>query len=160
VTTQLDLFGEARVEVEEPEPRTTVRVGRRAARLNLGKKRREALEKLLPLLKELEGKTVYIGTYGGSRSHFWLRNLKLERLAVEGLLGWGSNNKLPSVIVLWGSRGACVRIFTDQVVNLRQQEYQGYTLWLLDFWNGHGEHPVNPYRPTGYVSLDIVRFKD
>ena len=55
---------------------------------------------------------------------------------------------------------ASVRIFTDRVVNLRQQEYQGYTLWLLDFWNGTGEHPIYPYRPPGYTSLEIVRFKE
>jgi len=155
VTTQLDLFEEAKVEeIEQP---TKVRVGKRSARMNLRKKRREALEQLVPLLKELEGKTVYIGTYGGSHSHFWLNNLKLERLEVEGLLG--SQNH-PSVIVLWGRKGASVRIFTDQVISLRQQDYQGYTKWLLDFWNGLGEYPIDPYRPKGYVSLDIVRFND
>jgi len=155
VTTQLDLFGEAKVEeVEQP---TKVRVGKRSAQMNLRKKRREALEQLVLLLKELEGKTVYIGTYGGSHSHFWLNNLKLERLAVEGLLG---SQKHPSVIVLWGRKGASVRIFTDQVLSLRQQDYQGYTKWLLDFWNGLGEYPIDPYRPKGYVSLDIVRFND
>ena len=155
MTTQLDLFEEAKVEeIEQP---TKVRVGKRSARMNLRKKRREALEQLVPLLKELEGKTVYIGTYGGSHSHFWLNNLKLERLEVEGLLG--SQNH-PSVIVLWGRKGASVRIFTDQVISLRQQDYQGYTKWLLDFWNGLGEYPIDPYRPKGYVSLDIVRFND
>ena len=155
MTTQLDLFGEAKVEeVEQP---TKVRVGKRSALMNLRKKRREALEQLVPLLKELEGKTVYIGTYGGSHSHFWLNNLKLERLAVEGLLG--SQNH-PSVIVLWGHKGASVRIFTDQVFSLRRQDYQGYTKWLLDFWNGLGEYPIDPYRPKGYVSLGIVRFND
>jgi len=157
VTTQLDLFGEAKVEAEQPEPSTTVQVGSRSARMNLRKKRREALEQLVPLLKELEGKTVYIGTYGGSHSHFWLNNLKLERLAVEGLLGSQNN---PSVVVLWGRKGASVRIFTDQVFSLRRQDYQGYTKWLLDFWNGLGEYPIDPYRPKGYVSLNIVRFND
>jgi len=89
-------------------------------------------------------------------SHFWLHNLKLGKLKVERFQG-GDN--MPSVIVLWGNRGASVRIFTDQVVNLREQEYEGYTLWLVDFWNGPGEHPINLYRPKGSVSLYIVRCK-
>ncbi len=81
----------------------------------------------------------------------------MGRLRVENLL---SNDGLPSVVVLWDSRERNVRIFTDRVVDLWQQEHQGYTQWLLDFWNGFGEHPIDPYRPRGYVSLEIVRFKD
>ena len=156
MTIQLGLFEEAEVEVKQPEPRTPVRVGTRVAQVPLRKKRREALEKLMHVLDLLEGKDVYISTYGGAHNHFWLHNLKLGRLKVERFRG-GDN--MPSVIVLWGNRGASVRIFTDQVVNLREQEYESYTLWLVDFWNGFGEHPIDPYRPRGYVSLDIVRFK-
>jgi len=55
VTTQLDLFGDAKVMVAEPEPMTTVRVGSRVAQIPLRKKRREALTKLMDILKELEG---------------------------------------------------------------------------------------------------------
>jgi hypothetical protein len=69
-------------------------------------------------------------------------------------------DKWPGVIVLRGRKEACVRIFTDQVVNLRQQDYQGYTLWLLDFWNGFHEHPIDQWKPPGSDSLHIVRFKD
>jgi len=156
MATQLGLFGEAKVEVKQPEPRTRVRVGTRIAQVPLRKKRREALEKLMQVLDRLEGKDVYISTYGGAHSHFWLHNLKLGRLRVERFRG-GDN--MPSVIVLWGNKGASVRIFTDQVVNVREQGYEGYTLWLVDFWNGLGEHPIDPYRPRGYVSLDVVRFK-
>jgi hypothetical protein len=154
---QLGLFERAEVELEKLEPRTTVRVGKRVAEIPLRKRRKEALQKLMAILTQLEGKDVYIGTCGGSQCHFWLNNLKLGRLRVDGLRG---GNKLPSVIVLWGSREASVRIFTDQVVNVREQDYQGYTLWLVDFWNGFGEHPIDPYRPKGYVSLDIARFKE
>jgi len=152
---QLDLFGEAKVVVEKPEPMTKVRVGTRTAEIPMQKRRREALKRLMEVLDQLEGKDIYIGTYSGAHNHFWLHNLKLGRLKVEGFRG-GDN--MPSVIVLWGSKGASVRIFTDQVVNVRQQDYDGYTLWLVDFWNGF-EHPIDPYRPRGYVSLDIVRFK-
>lgn len=156
MSTQLDLFGETKIETKKPETVTTVRIGKRAALIPLRKRRREALQRLMEVLVQLEGKDVYISTYGGAHSHFWLHNLKLGRLKVERFRGGDS---MPAVIVLWGNRGASVRIFTDQVVNLREQEYEGYTLWLVDFWNGPGEHPINPYRPKGYVSLDIVRFK-
>jgi hypothetical protein len=151
------LFEKVKVEIEQPQPPTMVRIGKREARVPLYKKRREALEKLKTLLAELEGKDVYIGFCNGARGHFWLNNLKLAALKVESLTLGG---KWPSVVVLRGRKEACVRIFTDRVVDLRQQDYQGYTLWLLDFWNGWGEHPIDQYRPLGYTSLDIVRFKD
>ena len=93
----------------------------------------------------------------GARGHFWINNLKLDRLQVEGMT---FGDKWPGVVVLRGRKDACVRIFTERVVSLRQQDYQGYTLWLLDFWNGWGEHPIDSYRPLGYEALNIVRFKD
>ena len=154
---QMSLFEEAKIELEKPEPPTAVRLGRREAKVPLHKKRREALEKLKALLNELEGKDVYISFCGGARSHFWLNHLKLERLRAESFTG---GDKYPSTVILRGRKDACVRIFTDQVVSLPQQEYQGYTLWLLDFWNGWGEFPLDQYRPLGYESLDIIRFKD
>jgi len=43
VTTQLDLFKEARVEIEKPELMTEVRLGRRSARVPLRKQRRAAV---------------------------------------------------------------------------------------------------------------------
>ncbi|MCL0088788.1 hypothetical protein M1O54_00235 [Dehalococcoidia bacterium] len=156
MTSQLSLFEEVEVmgEVEKPTP---VRAGNRVVEIPLRKRRREALKKLVELLRQLEGKDIYIGAHFGPQNHFWVRNLKLGRLRVGNLL---SNDGLPSVVVLWGNREGSIRIFTDQVVNLRQQEYQGYTQWLLDFWNGFGAYPIDPYRPRGYVSLEIVRFKD
>jgi len=158
MTTQLSLFKEAGG-VEQPEPKTRIQVGSRVIEINLRKKRREALGKLGKVLDQLEGKDVYIGSYGGAYNHFWINRLKLGRLRVEMMAGFRSPN-LPAVIVLWGNRDGSVRIFTDQLVNVREQEYQGYTMWLLDFWNGFGEYPIDPYRPKGYVCLDIVRFKD
>lgn len=157
MSTQMSLFEEVEVDLEKPEPRTTVRLGNRAVEIPLHKRRREAVQKLMAILDQLEGKDIHISTYGGSGNHFWLNNLKLGRLRVEKIPGDG---KTPSVIVLWGSREASVRIFTNQLVNVREQEYQGFTLWLIDFWNGFGAHPIDPYRPVGYVSLHIARFKD
>ncbi|MFH1485495.1 MAG: hypothetical protein ABIH46_05435 [Chloroflexota bacterium] len=156
MTSQRGLFEEAKVEVKQPERRITVLVGTRAARVPLRKKRREALQRLMGVLDQLEGKDVFISTYGGAHNHFWLHNLKLGKLKVERFRDGGN---MPSVIVLWGSKGASVRMFTDQMVSVREQDYEGYTVWLVDFWNGFGEHPIDPYRPKGYVSLNVVRFK-
>lgn len=159
---QLCLFGEKAV--SQPEPMTEVRVTKvshRTAQIPLLKRRREALGQLVALLDSLEGKDIHIGYCGGSSSHFWLQNLKLARLHVEYYPSRHDDpSYVPGVIVLWGSRESSVRVFTDRVVNFREQEYQGYTLWLLDFWNGWGENPIDPYRPPGYVSLELIKFKD
>jgi hypothetical protein len=155
--TQLSIFEEAGVEVTQPEPKTAVRLGTRERHVNLAKKRREALKEFMNVLAELEGKDVYIGAYGGHGSHYWVDDLKLGRMTVESVFG---DKEVPAVIVLRGSRGSSVRIFTDRAYALRRQEYFGYTLWLLDFWNGFGEYPIDPYRRKGCDSLHIKRFKD
>jgi hypothetical protein len=157
VSTQLGIFEEAGVEVTQPEPKTAVRLGTRERHVNLTKKRREALKEFMDVLAELEGKDVYIGAYGGHGSHYWVDDLKLGRMTVESVFG---DKEVPAVIVLRGSRGSSVRIFTDRAYALRRQEYFGYTLWLLDFWNGFGEYPIDPYRRKGCDSLHIKRFKD
>ena len=159
--TTLDLFGEAKVSVAEPEPMTPVRVGSRVAQIHLRKKRREALTRLMEILAELEGKDIHISSYNSGGHHFTLDNLKLPRLAME----WhpirlrSDPNYTPSVIVLWGSRGASVRIFTNYLVAVREQEYQGYWHYLLDFRNGLWEHPIDTYY-CHYACLTITRFKD
>ena len=163
--TTLSLFGQAGVDIAEPETTTEYRLGNRVVQIPLRRKRREALEKLIEVLGQLEGKDIYIGYCGGSHSHFWINHLKLGRLQLEyspykyPTAPW-KGDYLPSVVVLWGNRGGSVRIFTDQLVDVREQECFGYTMWLVDFWNGFGEYPINPYRPEGFVSLEIVRFKD
>jgi hypothetical protein len=157
MSTQLSIFEEAGVEVTQPEPKTAVRLGTRERHVNLTKKRREALKEFIDVLAELEGKDVYIGAYGGHGSHYWVDDLKLGRMTVESVFG---DKEVPAVIVLRGSRGSSVRIFTDRAYALRRQEYFGYTLWLLDFWNGFGEYPIDPYRRKGCDSLHIKRFKD
>ena len=135
---QLGLFEEAKVTVAEPEPMTTVRVGSRVAQIPLRKKRREALKRLMGILAELEGKDVHIGSYDAGGRHFWLDNLKLPRLKLDfyPMRLRDDQKYIPSVIVLWGSRNAQVRIFTDYLVAVREQEYQGYWHYLLDFRNG------------------------
>jgi len=159
MTGQLDLF--KGVKLAEPEPVTTVRLGRKAARIPLRKQRREAITRLMEILEELEGKDIHIGSYDAGGRHFWLDNLKLPRLQLE----WhptrykNDQNYIPGVIVLWGNRSACVRIFTDYLVAVREQEYQGYFHYLLDFRNGFWQSPIDNFR-SHYACLHITRFKD
>ena len=54
--TMLDLFNEAKVEIEKPEPMTEVRLGRRSARVPLRKQRRAALARLMDILADLEAR--------------------------------------------------------------------------------------------------------
>ena len=156
---QLDLFDG--VKLANPEPVTTVKLGRKLARIPLRKQRREAITRLMEILEELEGKDIHIGSYDAGGRHFWLDNLKLQRLRLE----WhptkykDDQSYIPSVIVLGGNRSACVRIFTDYLVAVREQEYQGYFHYLLDFRNGFWQSPIDNYR-SHYACLHITRFKD
>jgi len=160
LTTQLDLFDEKKVEIERPEPRTKWHVGNRVIQVPLRKRRREAIAQLAGILADLEGKDIYIGTYDAGGRHFWLDNLKLQRLQVENLFSYvHAGETIPAVIVLWGSRGACVRIFTDYLTAVRVQEYQGYWHYLLDFRNGLWQHPIDTFK-SHYSCLQITRFKD
>jgi len=159
--TTLDLFSEAKVAVAEPEPMTEVKLGHRSARIPLKKQRREALARLMEILAELEGKDIYIGSYDAGGRHYWLDGLLLRRLQLEWHPMRLKNDQtyIPSVIVLWGSKSACVRIFTEYLVAVREQDYQGYWHYLLDFRNGFWEHPIDNYR-SHYACLQITRFKD
>ncbi len=142
---QIGLFDE--VKLEEPEPTTSVRIGSRVAQIPLRKKRREAIKRLMEILIELEGRDIYIGSYGVGGSHFWLDNLKLPRLKLEyhPFRLRDDTSYIPRVIVLWGSRSAHVRIFTDYLVAVREQEYFGYWHYLLDFRNGTWEYPIDNF---------------
>jgi hypothetical protein len=147
---QLGLFTKG--EVKPVELRAKVRLGRRSAQVSLAKRRREATARLKEVLASLEGKDIWVSYCGGSRSHWWFNDLRLNRLKVDwGVFGGGLSN----VVVLWGARKGwrqqSVRLFLDQLVNVRKQD--GY--WLIDFWNGFGEYPIDPYKPTGYGSIEI-----
>jgi hypothetical protein len=161
VTTQLDLFNEAKVSVGEPEPMTEVRLGRHSVRIPLRKKRREALTRLTEILTELEDKDIYIGSYDAGGRHYWLDNLLLRRLQLEYFPFRYKDDidYIPSVVVLWGSRSGQVRIFTDYLVAVRGQEYQGYRQWLLDFRNGFYDSKLDEFR-SHYACLQITKFKD
>jgi len=114
----------------------------------------------MEILAELEGKDIHIGSYEAGGRHFWLNALKLPRLKLD----WYPPSRytkgyIPSVIVLWGSRDAQVRIFTDYLVTVREQEYQGYWHYLLDFRNGFWESPIDNFK-SYYACLTITKFKD
>ena len=73
---------------------------------------------------------------------------------------WGIfSGDLPSVVVLWGVRRGwrqqSIRIFLDQLMNVRELSYSGKSQWLIDFWNEFAECPIDPYKPTGYESIEI-----
>jgi len=159
VTTQMSLF--AATGVGEPEPTTEIRLGKRSVQYPLRKKRREACNRLIEILEELEGKDIYIGSYHVGGNHFWVDTLKLPRLQLQcqPLQLKSDLNYIPSVIVLWGSRSAQVRIFTNYLVAVREQEYMGYWLYLLDFRNGFYDSRVDEYY-SHYACLHITRFKD
>lgn len=157
MTGQLDLF--QGVKLAEPEPKTTVKLGRKAAQVPLRKRQRAAVKRLMEILEELEGKDVFLGSYSAGGGHFWLDNLKLSKLKVGSFRTGRDESCPPSVIILLGNKGACVRIFTDDLLSVRAQEYPGYNHYLLDFWNGFGQSPINSYR-SHYACLAITRFKD
>ena len=159
--TQLDLFGEAKVAVEEPEPMVEIRLGSRTIQYPLRKKRRGATAKLMEILAELEGKDIWIGSYHAGGGHFQIDNLKLPRLQLDFHPVHYKNdpNYIPGVIVLWGSRSAQVRIFTNYLVAVREQEYQGYWHYLLDFRNGFYDSRIDNFS-SHYACLTITRFKD
>ena len=160
-STQLDLFGEAKVEVREPEQMTEIRLGKRSAQIPLRQQRREALAKLREVLTELEGKDIYISTYDAGGRHFIIDNLLLRRLEIEHFpYKFNEVDKyIVNVFILRGARGGHIRIFTDYLVAVREQEYQGYWHWLLDFRCGFWQDPLDQFR-SHYACLHITRFKD
>jgi len=60
MTIQRTLFDD--VKLEAPEPTTTVRLGPKSVQIPLRKRRRKAVERLMEILEELEGKDIYIGS--------------------------------------------------------------------------------------------------
>lgn len=167
---QVSFFGGTTgVELEEPEPVTEVRVSEhshRSARLPLRKVRREAICKLLEVLKGLEGQTIYVEVDPGSRGHFWLNKLRLDRVKVQTPYWMKRGDEEPPqyygapVIILWGNRNASIRIDSARLWNVRTQEYFGYTSYLVDFWNGFAQNPIDQYKPWGYDCLHLVKLKD
>ena len=146
---QVGLF--EKEEVKPVELRTTVRLGTKAAQVPLAKRRREAVAKLKPILDQLEGKDILVSWCGGARSHWWLSDLKLSRLHTQ----WGMTDRTPNIVALWGTKDAHVRIFTDQLINVRVQGSDTKPSYLIDFWNGFSEYPIDKHKPYGCESIHI-----
>ena len=136
-------------------------LGKRSAKIPLQKQRREAITRLIEVLTELEGKSVYVGSYDAGGRHFWIDNLKLDRLSLDFYppIYKADPDHILGVIVIYGRRNACIRIFTDYLVAVRTQEYMGYWHYLLDFRNGFWQSPIDNFR-SHYACLHITRFKD
>jgi len=147
---QLGLLDKEELQRCQVEEKTVVRLGRHSAKIPLKRRRREAIEKLKYVLQRLEGKDVLVSQYC---DFWWYNHLRLSRLHTE----WGMDTEfLPCVIVLWGTRGQNIRIFTDHLYNLREQYYSdGKPYYLLDFWNGYQESLGGRYERTGYQCLHI-----
>ena len=147
---QPGLFEAEAINQCQVEPKTTVTLGRRAARVDLKKKREEATERLREVLARLEGKDIKVSQYC---DFWWYSGLKLSRLKVDWSL---SSKELPSIVVLNGAHDASIRIFLERFYQLREQYHDGNKpYYLLDFWNGFRESPIDKYKPGGYQCLHI-----
>lgn len=149
---QLGLF--EKEEIKPIEPRTIVRLGKRAASVPLTKRNKEALAKLKEILTRLEGRDILISQHS---DFWWCQGLRLNRLKVQ----WGSYGEgRPSVIVLWGNKGAQVRIlWANHLYQVREQYYgSGKPYYLLDFWNGFWQSPISQYQ-RHYDCLTITPVK-
>lgn len=161
MNVQMNMLGEKEGRLSQDDVKTVVRLGKHSAAIPKQKKRRIAINRLMEILRELEGKDIYVSSYEAGGRHFWFDKLKIQRLELEyhPWLYKPDPDYIPSVIVLWGRRGGHVRIFTNFIDQLREQEYQGYMLYLLDFHNGFGEAPIDKYY-CPYACLQITKFND
>ena len=103
MTGQLGLF--EGVKLDEPEPTTTLRVGRRTVQIPLRRKRREAIKRLTEILEELEGKDIHIGSYDAGGRHFWSGTWALRLPTRTVVVGSGSASFVPS------NKSSCPVIF-------------------------------------------------
>jgi len=154
---QANLMETGTVPTAKEEKRVEVKLGNRAVQYPIERKRRETWEKLKPVLLSLEGKDIFISSYDSGGRHYWSDNLKLAKLGLDFPLG--RNDPVPFVFVLRGRRGACVRVLTEFMYELRIQEYSGYTSYLVDFRNGFGESPIDRYKDN-YNCLHFNVFND
>ncbi len=155
---QLGLFTEEEVRESEPEPKTSVRLGTRSAQPKLVKRRRETLKKLIAVLEQLEGKDILVSWDGGSRGNWWLHDLRLSKIHLEKPWWWKDvplGDNLPVTIQICGNRNAHIRIDTKLLYDVRDQSTDKTGYWLIDFWNGFSQYPIEKYRPYGYESLVI-----
>jgi hypothetical protein len=159
--TQLGLFEEKKDQDYTIEQKTTVRLGRYSTMVSLKKKRREAWQKLQEIFAPLEGRDILVSACDGSRGHFWFDDLLLRRLKVIAGVDWHyPKDDVPGVLLLRGTRTGRsyqeIRVFLNQLVNVRaQHDSKTKPYYLIDFWNGFGEYPIDRYKQIGCASLHI-----
>ena len=147
---QLSLLNSDEKQDYQIEPKTTVRLGTRSAEISLGKKNKAAIKQLKEILLQLEGKDILVSQYC---DYWWYQDLRLNRLQVE----WFHDD---GAFVLWGTKGAQVRVWTKRLYTVREQYYgDGKPYYLLDFWNGFGSSPLDSYHRGGYQCLHVEAAK-
>jgi hypothetical protein len=144
---QLSLLDSTERQNYEVDKGTTVKLGKRSIRVFTRKRHREAVSQLKQVLCQLEGKDILVSQYS---DYWWHQDLRLNRLQVH----WFHDN---SGLVLWGTRGAQVRIlWLKFLYNFREQySGNGKPYYLLDFWNGFRSEPIDSYHRGGYQCLQI-----
>lgn len=143
---QLGLLDKEEKQDFEVDKGTTVKLGKRSIRIYTRKKNREAMRRLKEILAQLEGKDILVSQYC---DFWWYDNLRLKRLQVQ----WFDD----SAVVLWGTRGANVRILELRFLYQVREQYlgNGKPYYLLDFWNGFRAEPLYQYSRGGHQCLEI-----
>jgi hypothetical protein len=144
---QLSLIDNTERQSYEVDKGTIVKLGKRSVRVFTKKRHREAISHLKQILCQLEGKDILVSQ---CCDYWWYGDLRLNRLQVH----WFHNN---SGLVLWGTKGAQVRIlWLKFLYNFREQySSSGKPYYLLDFWNGFRSEPIDKYSRGGYQCLEI-----
>ena len=144
---QLSLLDTTEKQSYEVDKGTTVKLGRHTVRVFTKKRHREAVTRLKEVLAQLEGKDILVTHYC---DYWWHHDLRLNRLQVE----WFHDN---GGLVLWGTRGAQVRILWLKFLYSFREQYCGdKPYYLLDFWNGFRSEPIDSYHRGGYQCLHIT----
>ena len=130
----------------EVDKGTTVKLGKHSIRVFTKKRNKEAISKLKQILSQLEGKDILISQYC---DYWWHKDLRLKRLQVQ----WFYDG---SGLVLWGTRGAQVRILGLKFLyNFREQYCGDKPYYLLDFWNGFRSELLDSYHRGSYQCHEI-----
>ena len=144
---QLGLLDKEEKQDFEVDKGTTIKLGRHSARIYTRKRNIEAKQRLKEILVQLEGKDILVSQHC---DYWWYDDLRLKRLQVE----WFHDN---SGFVLWGTRGAQVRVLWLKFLYQVREQYHtsGKSYYLLDFWNGFRSEPIDKYYRGGYQCLEI-----
>ena len=144
---QLGLLDKEEKQDFEVDKGTTVKLGKRSARIYTRKRNIEAKQRLKEILARLEGKDILVSQHC---DYWWYDDLRLKRLQVE----WFHSN---SGFVLWGTRGAQVRVLWLKFLYQVREQYHtsGKSYYLLDFWNGFQSEPIDKCFRGGYQCLEI-----